>query len=690
MKALLLSIIVSLNISTTVFCQSAIIDSLTKVVLEKSTKDIDKIEAYNELAYQLRSSNTNQAKEYASNALKLSIVNSYRKGESDSYVRLGILARLNGNYDESRKFYLEALPIREKLGDKKGTINVLNNIALTHKNQGNYLEAQKYYEKGLLMLEGEEASIPKGRLLLNLGTLSRYLNKNDKALKYLNESYTVYEKLNSTKGKANVTLEKASLYLTKLKNLEEAEENYNKALDLYQKEQLLDGQAKSYLGLGLVNLSKGKYSKSLEYFDIALGLKQYLSIDNYIKGLKGKGNIYNETKKYQDASEYYSQALILSESSKNFSEIASLNYNIAKAHQSMGQHQEATPYFEKSLSVIDSFPNPVLKDLVLYSLSKSYYELGNYRKGFESSLESINLKDSLNSSYINGIVLERNVTLLQAENELLVSEQEKQQLLTTSLIIGILLLLSLTGITFAGYYQRQKRLAAEREIDHLLTDIELETTYARLEGQDIERKRIAQDLHDGLGSMLSTVKLYFGSIEEKIDLLRSENQEQKDQYEKATLLLDKACDEVRKVAHEMKSGTLSKFGLPAELESLATIIRESKKIEVELLTHQMEERLDNKIEIQLYRITQEIISNILKHAKASKITIELNRFEDIISLVIEDNGVGFDLEQAKANGGMGIAGIEARVKEIDGSLNMDTQIGRGTSISIDVPYENMD
>ncbi|MCO6493675.1 MAG: sensor histidine kinase [Phaeodactylibacter sp.] len=248
----------------------------------------------------------------------------------------------------------------------------------------------------------------------------------------------------------------------------------------------------------------------------------------------------------------------------------------------------------------------------------------------------------------------------------------------------IALLLFSTGFALMIFRHRQRKAAMDREIDDLLRSQEITATYARLERQDEERRRIAQDLHGGLGSMLSTAKLYFSAIDAKIDLMRLENREQ---YGKANQLLDEACEEIRRVAYDMQAGARKKFGLKAQLEDLAETISNSKQIKVELVTHRLSSRLDTQLEVNIYRIIRELAGNALKHAKASKLTIQLNRFDDIIHILVEDNGVGFKESAAMEKGGLGLSGILDRVDALNGKINIDSVIGRGTSVSIDLPCQ---
>ena len=202
-----------------------------------------------------------------------------------------------------------------------------------------------------------------------------------------------------------------------------------------------------------------------------------------------------------------------------------------------------------------------------------------------------------------------------------------------------------------------------------------------LEVQESERKRIASDLHDRLGSMLSTVKLYFGSVEEQIEKMKEQN---KEHYNKANLLLDEACEEVRKISHDLISGELLKFGLLPALTQLCKTIEGANKLKINLLFFGMDNRLDNSVEIPVYRIIQELINNILKHSKATDVTIQLNKTENNLNVVVEDNGIGFDIASVK--NGMGLKNIETRVNKFNGKLYVDSGKDKGTTTIIDITF----
>ena len=229
---------------------------------------------------------------------------------------------------------------------------------------------------------------------------------------------------------------------------------------------------------------------------------------------------------------------------------------------------------------------------------------------------------------------------------------------------------------------RKKREKETREKEQLIHEQELKSISAMLEGQETERKRIASDLHDRLGSMLSTVKLYFGLIEEQIDMQEEKN---KEQYNKANFLLDEACEEVRKISHNLVSGELASFGLVSALTQMKSTIEDSGLIKINFFSFGMDARLGSAVEIALYTVVQELVNNILKHSKATEVTIQLNKVDNNLNIVVEDNGVGFDVVSARSKDGMGLKNQEIRIDKLNGSISIDSAKGKGTTTIIDIP-----
>ena len=202
-----------------------------------------------------------------------------------------------------------------------------------------------------------------------------------------------------------------------------------------------------------------------------------------------------------------------------------------------------------------------------------------------------------------------------------------------------------------------------------------------IEGQEKERQRLASDLHDSVGATLSAARLQFDHINKNKDKLSTLDE----LFEKTGTLLDDAYNEVRSMAHLKNSGVIAKNGLLPAVEKLAKNASGTNKLKVEVQDFGLEDRLENSLEITIFRIIQELMSNVIKHADASEATISITQHKDSLNIIVEDNGRGFDAQKFQQKEGMGLSGIERRIEHLEGTLEVDSTPGNGTSVLIDIP-----
>ena len=204
---------------------------------------------------------------------------------------------------------------------------------------------------------------------------------------------------------------------------------------------------------------------------------------------------------------------------------------------------------------------------------------------------------------------------------------------------------------------------------------------ALMMGIEHERQRIAQDLHDGLGVLLSTIKMK----------LSIENETEQKQQKLGNLMgdIDIALEDIRGISRNLMPITLSKLGFNRAIEELIQNIRISNpNLDIELIKIVDNERLIEPVGVNLYRIIQELLQNVLKHSKASELIIQLFSRDDVFVLMVEDNGVGFDVLDKKT-GGIGLENVKYRVVSMQGLLNVDSFKGKGSTITIEIPLENV-
>ncbi len=200
-----------------------------------------------------------------------------------------------------------------------------------------------------------------------------------------------------------------------------------------------------------------------------------------------------------------------------------------------------------------------------------------------------------------------------------------------------------------------------------------------LEAQEQERRYIAQDLHDEIGARLATLKLYATSMAQHFSV-HSEGEEMKN---KTIEIINESIVDVRRMLRELSPRIVEQYGYATGLEELVSKIRQSGQIEIEIDTSRLPERLLTSIEIGLYRITQELMNNTLKHAGAKKITVRAHQENKLIHLDYFDDGQGFEYKIAKQ--GLGIGNIESRVALMNGTISWRPKIGEGNAVFIEIP-----
>jgi two-component system NarL family sensor kinase len=200
-------------------------------------------------------------------------------------------------------------------------------------------------------------------------------------------------------------------------------------------------------------------------------------------------------------------------------------------------------------------------------------------------------------------------------------------------------------------------------------------------GQEKERKKLAEELHDNLGSSLTTVKLYFENIKSQV-----KDGQDLEVYQRTEQILEDTYETVRSMSHTRNNGILASKGLIPTIQSLAKKITESGQINVEVIHHGLDKKLQNSIELIIFRIVQELLTNVVKHAQATQVVVNLTSYQDNLNIMVEDNGKGFDSMHLPNNEGMGLRSIEKRIESIEGTFEVDSSPKRGTTINIDIPY----
>ena len=245
---------------------------------------------------------------------------------------------------------------------------------------------------------------------------------------------------------------------------------------------------------------------------------------------------------------------------------------------------------------------------------------------------------------------------------------------------AVLLMMAVFIIIFVAYYQ-QKQAKQQLSLKELQAQHRRELMAATFRGQEEERKRLAEDMHDGIGTMLSITKMSLNQLERKLGGEVQVGFE----FQKTRSMIDETMTNVRRISRNLVPTTLERFGLLAALEELIDRANDGE-LEVQLVYPESAVQIPPALELMLYRIAQELVNNAIKHARARHITVQLLCIDNEIRLSVVDDGVGFDFDAIMENrqGGLGLRTIESRLNVVNGHVTFDVAPGRGSQIHVQV------
>ena len=251
---------------------------------------------------------------------------------------------------------------------------------------------------------------------------------------------------------------------------------------------------------------------------------------------------------------------------------------------------------------------------------------------------------------------------------------------------AVLLTMAIFIVMFVAYYQ-QKQAKQQLALKEMQERHRRELMAATFLGQEEERKRLAADLHDGIGTMLSVTKMSLNQVERH---LNGDNVHASLQVQKTRSMIDETMTNVRRISRGLVPTTLDRFGLLAALEELADRASEGG-MDVQIDSPGDLRNLSPTVSLTLYRISQELINNVIRHARATDVIIQIYCFQldadDCeVRLSVQDNGVGFDVDAIMKNkrGGLGLRNIESRLTVLNGHITFDVAPGRGSTIHVQV------
>jgi two-component system, NarL family, sensor kinase len=576
------------------------------------------------------------------------------------------------NIDSLRSIMSSLKPYKEKI---QAYISFVENFRLK-----NFDTVAQAGGEALELARSNGDSISVAELKRHIGVANYFAGKYDVAAKNYYEAVAILEKTNERKRLALVYNEVAKLY-RKTKDLDRSLENYNKALAIFQ--QLRDSSGVSMImnESGVVFEYKEDYEEAIRRYQISLKIAQALKDSvgisyalNFIAGVQAIQG------KYDEAEKNLLQVIEIRKRLKDSFAIALTYTDLGATLNAKGDYAKATDYLTASNRIAEQIHYPEL-------ISNNYNELGsiaekqgNYQKSLEYFQKRAAIRDSLFTLEKTKQVEELNTKYETVKKEQKIQQQQfkiTRQNFFIAAIAGLLVL----GILLGYSQYKRYRFKQEAKMKTALMKQQELATKAVIEAEEEERQRIARDLHDGVGQMMSAAKMNLSAFESEI---KFNSDEQKLSFEKIIHLVDDSCKEVRHVSHNMMPHALLKNNLASAIRDFIDKI-DKKTLAIHFYTEGLDERLDANAETVLYRVIQECVNNVIKHAGATTLDISVIRDKDGISATIEDNGKGFDTTDKEKFEGIGLKNILTRVEYLKGTAEFDSAPGRGTAIGLHVP-----
>ncbi|TCK85054.1 tetratricopeptide repeat-containing sensor histidine kinase [Albibacterium bauzanense] len=596
------------------------VDSLEKVLTTKKLTEGEKIKLYQDLSDRYSNLNMQKSLEYAKTGLTLALQTKDKKAEALFYQNMSLAYLKGGVYDSATIYLDKALPIAQKLEDAKLEATLNRVYGSLHAYQNKYDLAMDYYKKSAGILEKINDTYELCQTYAGIGGVYRLLSNDDQAMVYYIKAEQMAIESGNRERLADIYLAMSYIYRNQEMSKEEVVQPIKQAVKIYQE-------------------TGNKFGENQALATLA---NTYSYYDDYVSALPIAQQALQQTEE------------------AGFSNLISTSATILSAiYYYTGKYEECITTGLKVLQ-IDSADVNLTKHAYIH-LSLAYGQLGQidsmeyYVNQFVTALE-----EQHNETFHNTLS-EMEVKYETEKKEFQISTLQSQRKLYLLLGItgGLILIIALAFVVIRYRLAVSRRKLAEEETQRLEQEKQLVAVQATLDGETAERSRLARDLHDGLGSMLSLVKINLPQVKgnailEAVDVSR---------FQKALGMLDDSIQELRRVAHHMMPESLLRSGLKVSLTDFCTAIPT-----VRFHYFGDEARLSGNLEIMIYRCIHELVNNALKHAEATQINVQLIQEDNRVSFTVQDDGKGFN--QQKVTEGMGLQNIRQRVAAFQGKMEI--------------------
>ena len=535
-------------------------------------------------------------------------------------------------------------------------------------------------QEGVLIAKKNGDSVAVGKLKRQIGESYYFKGSYNEAAEYFYRSIELFEKFNDQKNLADSYNALAKLY-RKTKDLSRSLQNYDRAMSIFKSLNDSTGMAMIFNESGVVFEYQEKYQEAARRYTASLIIdekrKDSVGICYALSNLAGVYTIQNN---FILAEKYLLQSLTFRKQMADALSLA-LNYSdLGNTYFSAKQFIKAKLYIDISNSIAFNMGYQGLKGDNFDLLAKIAEEQGEYQK----ALSYNKLKTSINDSIFNiektKKIEELNTRYETEKKERTILEQKNRIVLQNTIMIAAIVFVILGFLlVYAQYHRYQWRQEAKMQAESLLQQDN--AVKAVIDAEEAERKRIATDLHDGVGQIMSAAKMNLSAYEH---YTKFQTTEQQQYFQKIISLVDSGCKEVRSVSHNMMPNALLKNNLSEAINEFINKL-DNRTLKVYLHSEGFEGPGNSNIETVLYRVIQECVNNVIKHAEANVLDISLVKEANEITATIEDNGKGFEVNKTAYKDVIGLKNIFTRVEFLKGTVDFTSTPGKGTLVAIYIP-----
>lgn len=502
----------------------------------------------------------------------------------------------------------------------------------------------------------------------------------------------------------------------KTNNYKQSLEFYKKALYFLKKNKTIDTEnlsAKIYLRIGSAYQKKSKTLKNNQVKeeankDSAIFFYKKLQEINFInnENLKHKAfsfinlsNIYQQDSLFEKAKFFAIKAIKIHQKRNDSVKQASSLNNLANIYLSLNQFKKAKNTYLEAISLIQDNNSSIAvkhKSTLYYNLAWAMRNLKDY-KAYDYQELSYDIEDNQREKEVRSIIEEITVKhkeTLEQQKVNLVKEQRKlveaKDNKTTWLFgaLSLLVIIISAGVVY-NYKLRQKNLQLklsennlreQQAIEKLKSETQTKILNATIDGKESERKQIAEILHDNVSALLSSANMHLGASKKQF------KNNVPVEIEKTQAIILEASKKVRDLSHNLVSAVLLKFGLEYALKDI-TKKYSNHQLRFDVSAQNID-RYQQDFEMKIYNIIQELINNILKHSEASYAQIIIKQHNDALSILVNDDGIGFSMVNSAINNGIGLKQISARIEMMKGTFTIKSDKNKGTKITIIVPVQH--